>query len=186
MKRRACICLTKAEIDGVLPRLAKPLDRYLWLQEHREKITPTFRGRFNYFYNVTPHRDGAWQRKFYCLMNEQREARHNFADVLAALHDATGQVEASFASKLVATYSPKMPVIDSRVFANIGLQLPRPNIPQRLAVIESIYGELRVLFRIYLRSPSGRYLVRQFKMMYPAAPVTDTKMLDCVLWKLRR
>ncbi len=118
-------------------------------------------------------------------MKQQQTTPRDFAEILIALSLLTGRVEASFASKLVATYAPEMPVIDAVVLGNIGLALPPKSHPNRLGAIEDLYKQLGSLFAKCLKSPTGSYLVRQFKAKYPEAEVTEAKMLDLVLWTLR-
>jgi hypothetical protein len=65
-----------------------------------------------------------WQEVFYGLMARAKHQDLPFHEVLHALHDATGRHEASFASKLVATFDPSKPVIDAVVLKNVGLRLP--------------------------------------------------------------
>ena len=48
----------------------------------------------------------------------------NFPEALRALRERTGRLEASFASKLVATLDPNKPVIDKFVLSNFNLRLP--------------------------------------------------------------
>jgi len=107
--------LTRTQIEEALPRVARGLEQYLWLQEHRDSgdiLTDTvFRRRFNGFYRV--RRATKWQDKFYRLLQKKKAQPVTFGQALRALHRATGCYEASFASKLVATIRPEMPVIDS-------------------------------------------------------------------------
>ncbi len=107
------IQLDEAAIEKALPLAAAGLKTNCWLQaalaeadvaHHRE-----FQTRFNAFYRV--RRNPAWQSAFYGLLQENKSKRQSFADVLRALHAVTGRAEASFASKLVASVDPDMPVI---------------------------------------------------------------------------
>ena len=56
---------------------------------------------FNGFYRV--RRNETWRDAFYALFQRVRDARPTFEDILTALYDKTGRVEASFASKMLAT-----------------------------------------------------------------------------------
>jgi hypothetical protein len=171
-----------------LPLLAKDLEKYCWLQATLATTNVAhdreFRTRFNGFYRV--RRNPAWQSVFYRLLQENKSKRDSFAEVLSALHAATGRVEASFTSKLVASVDPDMPVIDTFVLKNLGLRLPRPGpIEMRLARIAELYDLLRRTFSDYLGSDMGRHLVARFQESYPDRHVSRVKMLDLVLWKAR-
>lgn len=126
------INLTKAQIDAALPRVAKGLQQYVSLQAMREvsdlQSEPLFRRQFNHFYRV--RRNKEWQDKFYELLENFKGTAVGFPDVFDALYRMTGRHEASFASKLLATLNPDMPVIDSIVLRNFnsGFPLPAPKI----------------------------------------------------------
>jgi hypothetical protein len=108
-----------------------------------------------------------------------------FAEVLDSLHRTTGRFEASFASKLLATIDPNMPVIDSVVLRNLNLRLPASGSRQRIARIQEIHSRLVTCFKEFLTTEMGRYLVERFRDEYPAANITEIKMLDLVLWQTR-
>lgn len=109
----------------------------------------------------------------------------SFGESLLALQAATGRIEASFASKLVATVDPDQPVIDSVVFTNLGLKLPAATAPNRLATIQDIHRQLGSVYSQYLASEGGRHFVGLFRDAYPDARLTEIKMVDLVLWQSR-
>lgn len=179
--------LTRTQIEEALPRVARGLEQYLWLQDHRDSgdilTDPVYRKRFNGFYRV--RRATEWQDMFYRLLQRKRAQPVTFGQVLRALHRATGRHEASFASKLVATIRPEMPVIDSVVLKNLGLSLPRYNAPNRLARLDRLHKTIASSFRAFLRTERGRYLVKRFREEYPHARISKVKMVDLVLWQTR-
>jgi hypothetical protein len=184
----ATVTLTKADIDTALPRVAEGLDRYLWLQARRDggdvRSDALYRKRFNAFYKVCRNR--RWQDGFFDLLEGMKRARTvSFDDVLDTLYGATGRVEASFASKLVATLDPDMPVIDSMVLRNLNLRLPAFGTEQRSSGVKELHRALVTSFAEFLKTENGRYLVRRFRETYPTANITETKMLDLVLWQTR-
>jgi hypothetical protein len=160
------ICLEKAQIDTAVPRLNTGLNQYLWIQTNRHttdiRSNLLFRRRFNHFYRV--RRGLEWQDHFFDLLESKKTKQTQFFEVLDALHKATNRYEASFASKLLATIDPSMPVIDSIVLRNLNLKLPpshqRPpstHMPDSLPVFTGCYK--RATFRA--ASPLQR-LVRDF------------------------
>ena len=179
--------LTRTQIGEALPRVARGLEQYLWLQDHRDSGNIlrdlVYRKRFNGFYRI--RRATGWQDKFYRLLQKKKAQPVTFGQVLRALRRATGRHQASFASKLVATIRPEMAVIDSVVLKNLGLSLPRDNAPNRLARIDRLYETLGSSFRAFLRTETGRYLVKRFREEYPHARISKVKMVDLVLWQTR-
>lgn len=182
------IHLTKIQIDAALPKVEKGLEKYLWLQSKlaasgQFQEDSEFRRKYNHFYRV--RRASAWQNAFYGLMARAKREHLQFHAVIEALRQSTGRHEASFASKLMATLNPSMPVIDSVVLKNLNMRLPAASAPDRIKKICKLHENLTACFSDYLKSENGAYLVSQFKEKYPSAKVTETKMLDLVLWQTR-
>lgn len=159
----------------------------MWLQNEllvRDISNDTeYRKRFGGFYRV--RRNVQWRDAFFQILERGKSAPMSFGEALRALHAETGKVEASFASKLVATLDPAQPVIDSVVFKNLGLKLPAAASVDRFSEIQNLHRRLSEIYSDYLASESGRNLVKRFRESYPDAEVTETKMLDLVLWQSR-
>jgi hypothetical protein len=182
------ITLTRTQIDAALPKVAKGLQQYLWLQSkvagHHDFHSDTeFRRKYNHFYRI--RRAYIWQNTFYGLMARAKKEHLQFQVVLDALRESTGRVEASFASKLIATINPSLPVIDSVVLKNLGMRLPNATESDRILKVCKIHKRLSEIFKDFLQSDNGKYLVDEFRKKYPNANITDTKMLDLVLWQTR-
>ncbi len=167
--------------------MAAGLEKYLWLQAQRDvcdvRSDSEFRRRFNGFYRVRRSQD--WQDKFYDVLETKKGQTVSFVEVLEALHRTTRRYEASFASKLLATIDPSMPVIDSVVLRNLKLRLPPSPSKQRGARIADLHSKLVISFTEFLRMRTGRHLVRRFREEYPTANITEIKMVDLVLWQTR-
>jgi hypothetical protein len=181
------INLTKTQIDAALPKVAKGLQQYVWLQAMRDasdlRSDPLFRRQFNYFYRV--RRNKEWQDRFYELLESFKGTKVGFPDVFDALYRATGGHEASFASKLLATLNPDMPVIDSIVLGNLKLRLSPAGSKDRVSRIHQLHADLLACFTAYLVTEDGRYLVTRFRATYAGIDISEIKMLDLVLWQTR-
>lgn len=185
------VSLTNQQIDSGLEKIKKGLFQYLAIQKHFNELTGRplkddkyFRTKFNGFYRIR-QKPAAWYDAFYVLLDESRSQSINFSTILRSLHKATDRYEASFASKLLATLNPQMPVIDSVVLKNLNTKLPYPSDPNRLDSICSLHDELNRCYTEYLQSEQGRYLVSQFQKVYPNADITEVKMVDLILWQSR-
>lgn len=130
-------------------------------------------------------RSAAWQQPYYALLEKSKTTGIAFEDALSQLFTVSGTLEASFASKLVATADPTLPVIDKFVLANVGLRLPQYSEGNRLQKIVEVYRQLISAFDQFARSEPGRALEAQFQALYPGAAITTTKMIDLVLWQTR-
>ena len=79
-----------------------------------------YQRRFNALYGV--RRNAQWRDVYFTLLEARKlQSDVRFLSVLTAIRDATGRVEASFASKLVATIDPTRAIYDSIVRRNLGL-----------------------------------------------------------------
>ena len=81
-----------------------------------------FQRFYNRFYRV--RRNVEWQAHYYVIMEREKTSPSTeFADALREMHELTGNVEASFTSKMIATLHPDRPIWDSLVLARLGLRL---------------------------------------------------------------
>lgn len=188
VSRVSGIRLSSEMVELALPEVAVGLRKYLWLQQElrRRDVSSDrdYRRRFCGFYRV--RRGPEWQDVYFRMLEREKERAPTLSGVLAEIHAATGRVEASFASKLLATIDPRNPVIDSVVLMNLGLALrSNGNFDTRLRHVVSVYERMAAEFAAALASPEGRYLVTRFGEAYPDAEVSDVKKLDLVLWQTR-
>lgn len=180
--------LGKAAIERALPLISDGLERYCRIQALLPVVDTAcdteFQRFFNGFYRV--RRNASWRSAFYTLLQRQKSRPRAFAHVLRDPYEATGRVEAVFASKLVASVDPEKPIIDRFVMENLGLHLPRYEpVHARLVQIDAIYDRIRGDFSDYLATAMGRYLVSRFRECYQNRQITTVKMLDLVLWQKR-
>lgn len=179
--------LTDDEVEAALQALEKRLPKYLVIQSRLRgcdvKTDADFRRAFNGFYRV--RRGRAWQNAFYGLLERAKARPTTFRRTLDDLRAATGCWEASFASKLVATVDPSQPVIDSVVLRNVGIRLPPPGAADRGDRIEAAHAALAAAYAEFLPTAAGRWLVGRFRARFSNADVTETKMLDLVLWRTK-
>ncbi|QKZ14234.1 hypothetical protein [Spirosoma sp. KUDC1026] len=185
------VSLTTQQIDSSLEKAKVGLAKYLNIQKRLNDLAgkplkddADFRKSFNGFYRIR-QKPAAWYDTFYELLDESRNQSVDFSTILRSLHIATDRYEASFASKLLATLNPQMPVIDSIVLKNLNAKLPYQSDPNRFNNICSLHEEINRCYKEYLQSENGRYLVKQFQKTYPNVDVTEIKMLDLVLWQSR-
>lgn len=179
--------LTIEQVEAALPRVSVGLAKYTWLQNEllvRDVSRDAeFQKRFGGFYRV--RRNAAWRDTYFQVLERAKREIISFEEALRSVHRATGRVEASFASKLVATIDPNQPVIDSVVLRNLGLKLPAVSASNRFSEIAQLHSQLSEVYARFLETRSGGDLVARFQRAYPGSPVTRTKMLDLVLWQSR-
>lgn len=79
---------------------------------------------------------------------------------------ASSDCPVSFASKLVATIDPGLPVIDSVVLRNLELRLPTGSPDTRIARIASLHEDLAECYTRFLETDAGGYLLADFARRY--------------------
>jgi len=118
--------MNEPDIDSALLKIEKGLRKYCWIQEHlhREDVSRSreFQKTYNGFYRV--RRNAEWQDVYFNLMEMAKTKPLDFSQIISDLRRKTGRLEASFASKLVATLHPDRPVIDRFVLEYFSLRLP--------------------------------------------------------------
>ena len=177
----------EAGIDVALSRLGDGLAQYRWIQENVRlcdvSSSQEFQTRFNAFYRV--RRNSDWRSHFYALLENAKADGIPFAQALRLLQRLTNRLEASFASKLVATCDPSKPIIDSIVLSHFGLKLPHWNQKGREAKAIMVYNDLCERYANVLDSSIGLLITRRFDHHFPGTSLTALKKIDLVLWQIR-
>lgn len=95
----------------------------------------------NRFYRV--RRNAEWQSSYYAIMEREKSSPSTaFGDVLHEMHELTGNVEASFASKMIVTLHLDKPIWDSLVLARLGLMLKGTTAQAKLENAVEVYGQI--------------------------------------------
>ena len=179
--------LTVPQIDQALERAARGVEQYGWIMQRVHAVDVSvdagFQRRFNAFYRV--RKGEVWRRVFYALLERAKSEPLTFSEALVALEQAVGRVETSFASKLVATLDPGLPVVDQHVMRNFGLRRPYPSARDRMTKEVAVYLELRQRVADLLARPDGARMCDRFRARFPHADVSDVKKIDFVMWQHR-
>ncbi len=182
------INITKEQINAAIPKVKDGLDKYYNIQNNFNNINieqdRNFQTKFNGFYKV--RRNYEWRKIYYEIFESSRNFQNiDFEIILKSIYKKTNRIEASFTSKLIATINPNLPVLDKFVLENAGLTLPYQGANDRINIIINIYTELINKFYTFRKTENGKYLVSKFKEKYPNYKITETKMIDLVLWQTR-
>jgi hypothetical protein len=181
--------LDECAVDRALEKAERGLRQYLWIQSRVWAVDvrsdAEFQRKYNHFYRVRCNED--WRRGYFRLMEQSKGTTITFANALETLAGIAGRLEASFASKLVATLDPNQPVIDSFVLGCCGLSLPPPSLDagaRRMAAV-ALHNRLIDWYAALERSAKGLMIRERFTLRYPWAAVSELKKLDFVLWQHR-
>ena len=143
---------------------------------------PEFQKKYDAFYRV--RRDEVWRREYFRMMATfGKRGNASFGEILLRLHQATGQIEASFASKMLATMDPDMPIWDSKVLAALQLRLAgsSPNIRLSNAVV--LYERLCKWYQDFMKTDAAIEMLQRFDKEFPEFRImSQTKKIDFILW----
>ena len=114
------------DLDEVFDRLnkrRKDIDKYIKILEMvGSPGDPAFQRKYTGFYRL--RRNEEWRREYFRLMEGfQDRGNASFEEILLRLYKATGNIECSFSSKMLATIDPDMPIWDSKVLKALQLKL---------------------------------------------------------------
>lgn len=179
--------LTDQQIAEALDQAEPGLRKYLWIMERVHhcdvRQDATFQRTYDDFYKV--RRAETWRRSYFELLEQAKHTPMTFNEALRAIHRETGIVAASFASKLVATVNPSLPVWDKHVLDNLGLKAPYAYQRDRIERCERTYDELHRRMSSIVTSAEGQRICALFARRYPNVTITDMKRVDLVLWRTR-
>lgn len=159
------------------------LDRYAQIMAG-DSASPNFQRAFNGYYRI--RRNEAWRRQYYALFAKAREERCPFEQIITELYELTGNVEASFSSKMLATIDASKPIWDQYVLQNLGLELGGKTKEEKLQNAVALYARIEGWYADYLTTAEARDAIETFERLLPDyAWVSDTKKIDCLLWSKR-
>lgn len=189
------LSINEAVAKPLLIKIKRGLKQYLNIQRSVH-LTPVnkdvlFQEIFSFFYKIDPFRDKEWKEEYFNLFEICKNKNPDFEGTLRIFYKNTGEIEASFISKLVATINPDLPVIDKIVLNNLSLYSIYQKINRsedkslRILSVVDLYNELNTELIVFLKTKGGKNLYKRFVAEYPYANITKIKILDLVLWQLR-
>lgn len=163
------------------------VSRYNEIMESIKPLDEKFQNRFSLFYKV--RRNLQWKKDFFQIFQKSSKDSQ-FKDILIKLKKKTGRIEASFASKMLHTLNPQMPIWDSIVVIHqLGIKVPIKKYKAtdndedaRMNKIISIYEQLRKGYNCFINTDQGKKIIKEFDKKNPKTSVKDIKKIDFILW----
>ncbi len=179
-------------LTDALQRLAQrrnDLIKYTDIMKHAD--TPKcreFQKNYNGFYRV--RRNEAWREKYFALMEDLKGKRHTtFEEILSRLYHETGLIEASYASKMLATINHDMPIWDSVVLKTLApLQLVTigKTAELRMQNIIASYERICRWYKGFMKTECAREWIERFDREFPECKeFSSVKKIDFILWASR-
>lgn len=143
---------------------------------------PKFQKKYDAFYRV--RRDEAWRKEYFRLMATYgKRGDVSFGEILLRLYQATGQIEASFASKMLATLYPDMPIWDSKVLSALHLKLTGSNSDAKFSNAVALYDSICRWYNDFKKTDAAAEMIQRFDKEFPELQImSQTKKIDFILW----
>ena len=102
------------------------------------------------------------------------------------MYKETGNIEASFSSKMIATVDANMPIWDRYVMQNLCLELKGKTKEDQLDCAVGLYDQMVAWYGDFLKTENGRDCIAEFDKTLPGYTwMSDVKKIDFYLWSIR-
>lgn len=171
------------EVIGKLKRREKDVGRYHEIMQMKDSPEKReFQRKFDAFYRV--RRNEMWRAEYFRLMqNFMKRSEPSFGEILLRLQQSTGQIEASFASKMLATINADMPIWDKNVLAALRLRLTGKTLELKMSNAVVLYDNICQWYKTFLQTAHAEEMIRRFDQAFPTySAFSATKKIDFILW----
>ncbi len=182
-----------ANINSILNRITiSKLNAYAYTQNQLHLVNVSndqnYQRTFNGFYRVRLPITAAYATYYALIEQNKNNQNPSLQLILDTLFNATGRVETSFGSKLLATVNPNVAPLDSVVLGYLGLRLPTSSGQSsnaRILQCVNVHNNLVMCMNTLITLPQFQTLRSQFQNRFPGYHFTDVKILDLLLWQYR-
>lgn len=169
-----------AEIMG-FPKYAKIIKELRNVKVDEDR---SWQKTFNAFYRVRRNKD--WQKIYYDIFEREKNNKPSFEKILREIYNETGNIEASFVSKMISTIDESLPIWDQYVLSNLGLKLVGKTKEEKLENAICIYNEIKAWYDDFIYSDQGKNCIEEFDNVMPKYSwFTPIKKIDFFLWSIR-
>ncbi len=143
-----------------------------------------FQRLFNGYYRV--RRNPEWCSHYYALFEAMKTGMPTFEYIIRTLYDRSGNIEASFASKMLATLDTSKPIWDQYVLSRLHMKLKENGKQEKLRNAITLYAGIADWYTQYLSTDESASCIMVFNRYLPDyAWISDVKKLDFFLWSSR-
>jgi len=181
--------VTEEKIKRAIKNAKDGLEKYKNIMKLFSKVNVSeskeFQSIYTGFYRVR-HNNPDFYNDYYSFMEEHRNNIPSFKDTLTYLYKF-GRLESSFASKLLATIDPELPVWDQFILRHFGLEQPSTDMIKEARIIQAnnVYEEIKQKYKEFLKTNESRCWIKLFDEYYPETNLTSIKKIDLILWQMR-
>lgn len=180
----------KQQVDW--KKLATGLERYkeiMALYKCSDNIAKDelFQRKFKSFYRMGK-KPPEYYKVYFRTLEQLRQGKElSMRQILETLYRVEHRKEFSFASKMLATHDPTLPVWDSKVRKQIN-QHSSLHLKQLFKSIDECveaYAHMVKWYKAFMRSEEAHRIIREFDDRFPGQKIKAIKKVDLVLWQTR-
>ena len=143
-----------------------------------------FQTTFNGFYRV--RRNAEWRNIYYTHFEEVKTGTPTFASILTHMYQHTGNIEASFSSKMLASIFPDKPIWDSYIVQLLDMKLVGATQQEKLENAIALYADMELWYEQFMQTDKAHECIEAFDRLLPDYQwMSSVKKLDCILWSIR-
>ena len=158
-----------------------------------------YQKNFNNYYRV--RKDESWLQEFYKFFEENKNNKEiTFAEIIQHISNVehkvkqtsknpTGKaktVEASFASKMLATINPNHPIWDSQVLRYLNIKIDDTlDYDSKIEKCITVYQQIEEEIAAFIETAEGKRCIELFDATFPSCvDFSSYKKVDFYLWNL--
>lgn len=186
------------EIIGKMLIKGLEIDKYKTIMDSKDSISydENIQKIYNSFYKV--RRDQEWRKEYYLMFKETNNL--DFETILKNIYNNKNMmieenancIEASFASKMLATIDCNKPILDENVLIQLNLKSEYDRINRlpdeiRISKLVELYEIIEKRFAEMLKEETIKQQIQAFRDVLPKEyqdffEGKDLKILDFILW----
>ena len=181
--------MTEEKVKTAIENAKKGLEMYISIMELFPNVNVSrnkdFQSLYNGFYKIR-HDNQKFYNGYFSFMEEHRSNIPSFTETLNYLYKF-GRLESSFASKLLATINPELPVWDKFILKHFGLEKPSTKMIKEARIIQAnnVYEEIKRKYKEFLETDKSKNWINLFDEYYQNTNLTSLKKIDLILWQMR-
>jgi len=156
---------------------------YLLDELHKTDVSVNSRYQHEYsnFYGMLRFPTAAFRKVYFDYMESAKDIKlTQINGIIKHIYEKTGRMELSFASKMLHTINPEMPIWDSRIQYHLGLKAR----PLTLAKVTDYYNNLDKMYYEYFGTPNAEEIITVFDRQFPNTNYSLVKKVDTCIWSL--
>ena len=176
--------MEKKQICTALERARYGYEKYVKIMDMFSNVNVSldkeFQNLYTDFYKIR-HKNINFYDAYYTYLEQSKRSKPTFTDALKCLYKF-GRLEASFASKLLATIDPNLPVWDQFILKYFHLVAPSREIIEEARIRQAnvIYEDIIKKYKAFLAGDESKMWIQLFDEYYPNNKLTSIKKLDLI------